>query len=111
LFSALTSEEAYYLRPYHKTRHPLIFYFCHPVTFYINKLIVAGLLEEPVNRHFEFLFETGVDEMSWDDLHEGDQTVWPPLVEVVAYRKQVYDIVRNLILTHPGLDQPITMNS
>jgi 5-histidylcysteine sulfoxide synthase/putative 4-mercaptohistidine N1-methyltranferase len=111
LFSALTSEEAYYLRPYHKTRHPLIFYYCHPVTFYINKLLVAGLITEPVNKHFEVLFETGVDEMSWDDLHEGDQSIWPPLHEVVAYRRQVYEIVRQLIQTEPLFDQPITMDS
>lgn len=72
LFSALTSDEVYYLRPYHKTRHPLIFYFAHPATLYINKLLVAGLIKEPINAHFEILFETGVDEMSWDDLHEFD---------------------------------------
>ncbi|MDP1932298.1 MAG: 5-histidylcysteine sulfoxide synthase [Gammaproteobacteria bacterium] len=111
LFSALTSDEAYYLRPYHKTRHPLIFYYTHPVTFYINKLIVAGLITEPVNKHFEFLFETGVDEMSWDDLHEGDQSIWPALQEVVDYRQQVFQIVRNLIQTHPIFDKPITMDS
>ncbi|OGT72319.1 MAG: hypothetical protein A3H44_10475 [Gammaproteobacteria bacterium RIFCSPLOWO2_02_FULL_57_10] len=111
LFSALTSDEAYYLRPYHKTRHPLIFYYAHPVTFYINKLIVAGLLTEPVNKHFEFLFETGVDEMSWDDLHEGDQSIWPPLQEVIDYRQKVFRIVRDLIQTHPIFDKPITMDS
>ena len=110
LFSALTSDEAYYLRPYHKTRHPLIFYYAHPVTFYINKLIVAGLLTEPVNKHFEFLFETGVDEMSWDDLHEGDQSIWPPLQEVIDYRQKVFRIVRDLIQTHPIFDKPITMD-
>ena len=111
LFSALLSEEAYYLRPYHKTRHPLIFYYAHPVTFYINKLLVAGLIQEPVNAHFEILFETGVDEMSWDDLHEGDQTVWPSLAEVIEYRKTVYNIVKTLILTHPVFDETVTMDS
>ena len=70
LFSALESEEAYYVRPYHKTRHPLIFYYVHPVSFYVNKLLVAGLIQEPVNKAFEALFETGVDEMSWDDLND-----------------------------------------
>lgn len=111
LFSALTSEEAYYLRPYHKTRHPLIFYYAHPVTFYVNKLLVAGLIDEPVNQHFEVLFETGVDEMSWDDLHEGDQTVWPRLQEVIDYRKTVYALVRNLIKTHPVFETAVSMDS
>lgn len=111
LFSALTCEEAYYRRPYHKTRHPLIFYYAHPVTFYVNKLLVAGVIQEPVNAHFEVLFETGVDEMSWDDLHEGDQNIWPALEEVIDYRRTVYHLVRSLIKTHPVFDSPITMDS
>ena len=111
LFSALRSEEAYFLRPYHKTRHPLIFYYAHPVTFYVNKLLVAGLIDAPINQHFEVLFETGVDEMSWDDLHEGDQMLWPSLDEVVEYRKTVYALVRDLIKNHPAFDAPITMDS
>jgi len=111
LFSALTSDEAYYLRPYHKTRHPLIFYYTHPVTFYVNKLLVAGLISEPINKHFEVLFETGVDEMGWDDLHEGDQTIWPPMSEVRGYRQTVYALIKDLIATHPIFDKPITMDS
>lgn len=111
LFSALASDEAYYVRPYHKTRHPLVFYYAHPVCFYVNKLLVSKLIDAPVNQEFELLFETGVDEMNWDDLHEGEQDVWPPLSEVRAYRKQVYELVRNIIMTHPALDEPITQSS
>ncbi|MDT8429037.1 MAG: 5-histidylcysteine sulfoxide synthase [Pseudomonadales bacterium] len=111
LFSSLNCEEAYYRRPYHKTRHPLIFYYTHPVTFYINKLLVAGLISEPVNPHFEMLFETGVDEMSWDDLHEGEQDIWPTLAEVQAYRRQVREIVRHIILTHAEFEHPISQRS
>ena len=110
LFSSLISEEAYYRRPYHKTRHPLIFYYAHPVCFYVNKLLVSGLIEKPVNQDFELLFETGVDEMTWDDLHENDEEIWPPLSDVRAYRRQVYDIVVNLIETHPVLDEPISQD-
>lgn len=109
LFSALVSEEAYYARPYHKTRHPLIFYYVHPVSFYVNKLLVAGLIQQPVNKEFEALFETGVDEMSWDDLHEGEQEVWPSVAEAQVYRQQVYAMVCELIQTHPDFDQPIGM--
>ncbi|ALO44805.1 5-histidylcysteine sulfoxide synthase [Pseudohongiella spirulinae] len=111
LFSALTCEEAYFERPYHKTRHPLIFYYVHPVSFYINKLLVAGLIKEPVNKHFEALFETGVDEMSWDDLHDGEQDIWPTVAEAREYRRKVYGIVTELIETHPIFDHPITMDS
>lgn len=111
LFSALVSEEAYYVRPYHKTRHPFIFYYAHPVTFYVNKLLVAGLIDQPLNAHFEILFETGVDEMSWDDLHDGEQDIWPAVAEVKAYREQVYALVRAVINTHPEFDKPVTMDS
>jgi len=111
LFSSLVSDEAFYVRPYHKTRHPLIFYYVHPVSFYINKLLVAGLIDEPVNREFETLFETGVDEMNWDDLHDGEQDIWPDLADVRAYRQQAHDIVRELIRTHPVLDKVVTMDS
>ncbi len=111
LFSALVSDEAYFERPYHKTRHPLIFYYVHPVSFYINKLLVAGLIDEPVNKHFEALFETGVDEMSWDDLHDGEQDVWPTVAEAREYRQQVYAVVSHLIETHPAFDRPCTQDS
>jgi hypothetical protein len=40
LFALINSDEAYYLRP-EPLRHPLIFYFGHTATFYINKLILS----------------------------------------------------------------------
>ncbi|MBL4820119.1 MAG: 5-histidylcysteine sulfoxide synthase [Gammaproteobacteria bacterium] len=111
LFSCLRSKEAFFLRPYHKTRHPLIFYYAHPACFYANKLLVSGLINEPVNQALELLFETGVDEMNWDDLHEGDQNIWPEMDEVIEYRQQVHDLVHDLIQTHPCFDGPVTMDS
>lgn len=56
----------------------------------------AGLLTQPINAHFERIFETGVDEMSWDDLSK-NRMPWPSVEEVHAYRKQVYEAVRGLI--------------
>lgn len=103
LFSGLASEEAFYRRPYHKLRHPMIFYYGHVATVYVNKLRVAGLLDGPLNEAFEALFEVGVDEMRWDDLHEGNQDIWPPLAQVTQYRKQAYELIVNIIKTHPLL--------
>ncbi|HBW82937.1 MAG TPA: hypothetical protein DEF79_02730 [Gammaproteobacteria bacterium] len=111
LFSSLASDEAYYVRPYHKTRHPLIFYYAHPVCFYVNKMLVSGLIDKPVKQEFELLFETGVDEMNWDDLHDGEQDIWPELCQVRQYRSAVYELVRHVIRNHPSLDEPITMAS
>ena len=114
LFSGLANEEAFYIRPYHQLRHPLIFYYGHPVTLYVNKLRVAGLLHQPVNAPLEKLFETGVDEMRWDDLHDGEQHIWPPVEAVRAYRAQVYALICELIETHPLLEPqhlPMTQQS
>lgn len=113
MFNGLANNDAFYQQPYHKLRHPMIFYYGHPAVLCINKLRVAGLLQRSVNTKFEQLFETGVDEMRWDDLHEGNQDVWPSVREVREYRAEVYRVVSELIETHPLLDQkhmPITMD-
>lgn len=102
LLSALQGREAFLRPPWHQLRHPMIFYLCHPAALYVNKLRVAGLVAAPVDPYFEQLFETGVDEMSWDDLSKNDMD-WPPLEDVIAYRRRVHDLVRGVIEAHPGL--------
>jgi len=112
LFSALVSEEAFYRPPYHTLRHPLIFYYGHPAALYINKLRVAGLVDSSINWHIESLFETGVDEMSWDDMSKND-IVWPKIDAVQDFRRRVYETVCGVIETHPDLDfdhEPITQS-
>lgn len=69
LFERIKHDEAYYVKA-EPLRHPLIFYFGHTATFYINKLKLGKYLDERVNDHFESMFAIGVDEMSWDDLDE-----------------------------------------
>ncbi len=111
LFSSLNSDAVYFLPPYHKTRHPLVFYYAHPACFYANKLLVSGLIDEPVNQEYELLFEAGVDEMGWDDLHEGEPDIWPCMDDVRKYRQTIFELVTDVIKNHPALDEPITMNS
>ncbi|CAF1008179.1 unnamed protein product [Adineta steineri] len=113
LFDGLVNEEAYYCRPYHKLRHPMIFYYGHPAVLYINKLRVAGFIERGINPELEQLFETGVDEMRWDDLHEGNEDIWPSISEVHKYRADVYRVVYEVIETHPLFNDehmPIDIN-
>ena len=43
------------------------------------------------------LFETGVDEMSWDDLSRGRDD-WPSVPDMHAYRKQSYDVVMKVCM-------------
>ncbi|MEY3868904.1 MAG: hypothetical protein RLZZ338_2795 [Cyanobacteriota bacterium] len=108
LFSALQGVPIFYQSPYHQLRHPLIFYYCHPAVFYINKLLLAGILTDPINPYFEQLFETGVDEMSWDDLSKNEME-WPSIIKVHQYRKQVYETIKNIIETSSEIDKlPIT---
>jgi hypothetical protein len=83
----LACDEAYFTKPI-ALRHPLIFYFGHTATFFINKLLLAGLVEQRINPRFESMFAVGVDEMSWDDLNEAHYD-WPPSPRSSAYRDQV----------------------
>lgn len=102
LFRALGSAEAFFQPHRHGLRHPLIFYYAHPAALFVNKLRVAGLLPGPINALFEQLFETGVDEMSWDDYTRGDLP-WPSVREVHAYRASVHAAVYRVLGEHPGL--------
>lgn len=102
LFSSLIGEEPFYRPPYHGLRHPLVFYYVHPAVLYVSKLRLAGLLPSAINPYFENLFETGVDEMSWDDISKND-IEWPSIDDALDYRRQVYATVKSVIDTHPDL--------
>jgi 5-histidylcysteine sulfoxide synthase len=104
LFSGLKNESTYIRPPYHELRHPLIFYYGHPAVLYHNKLRLAGLVNDPVDLYLEKILETGVDEMSWDDISKNEMQ-WPKIADVHEYRKKIYNIVLNVIQTHPGLEK------
>ncbi|XP_059153171.1 hercynine oxygenase-like [Physella acuta] len=112
IFLGLKDDSVFYKCP-DRLRLPLIFYYAHTAAVYVNKLMLAGLIKERVNLEFETMFETGVDEMSWDDTENyrmGGSYKWPPVSEVVEYRR----VVRNLILKvidETTLELPITMDS
>ena len=111
LFSSLQGEEAFYRPPWHALRHPMVFYYAHPAVLYVNKLRVAGVLERGLDENFEQLFETGVDEMSWDDLSKNDME-WPRISDVTAYRRRVREVVLGVIDRHPGFERlPIDEHS
>lgn len=97
LFELLKDEKSIYEQP-NRLRHPLIFYFGHTATFFVNKLTLANILPNRVNKDFESKFAIGVDEMSWDDL-ESNNYAWPTLEETKEYRATVKQIVLDLIDT------------
>ena len=109
LFETLKDDEAYFKKPI-SLRHPLIFYLGHTATFFTNKLLLAGLIEERINPKMESMFAVGVDEMSWDDL-DTTHYDWPSVDEVHAYRKTIRGVVDRLITETPltlpvGWDSP-----
>ena len=103
LFQGLKTEEVYKRPPYHGLRHPLIFYYGHPAVLYLNKMRIAGFYSKPLNLYLEKVLETGVDEMSWDDMGKNEME-WPSVEAVHAYRKIVYALISETIKTHPDLD-------
>ena len=105
LFKIIRHDQSYYERA-EPLRHPLIFYFGHTATFFINKLLLARLIEARINPDFESMFAIGVDEMSWDDLNDAHYD-WPTVNSVRAYRDQVRARVNQLIDEIP-LKVPLT---
>ena len=95
LFGLLKESRSYYQKP-DSLRHPLIFYYGHTATFFINKLKLAKVIENRINPQLESIFAVGVDEMSWDDLDETHYK-WPTLEETQKYRSSVYALVNTLI--------------
>ena len=104
LIETLRYYETFYRRA-DALRHPLIFYFGHTSVFYVNKLIIAKLIDKRVNARFESMFAVGVDEMSWDDIDMSHYD-WPEVEEVQAYRNTVRELVDDRIRTMP-LTMPI----
>lgn len=95
LFEVIVDDRGYFERA-DRLRHPLVFYFGHTATFFVNKLRVAKIVGDRVCPGMESLMAIGVDEMSWDDLDD-ENYEWPSIDEVKAYRNQVRELVNNLI--------------
>lgn len=110
IFESISSEEGFLVAPIHKLRHPMIFYYGHTASFYINKLCVAGLTSH-IDPLKEEMFAIGVDEMSWDDLHESHYD-WPSPASVSAYRNKVRDTIDGMMRSgkYP-LSLPLTFDS
>ncbi|MBK6547449.1 MAG: hypothetical protein IPG15_02720 [Arcobacter sp.] len=68
IFELLENDKVFYKKS-EPTRHPMIFYFGHTATFFINKLILMKIIDKRVDANFESIFAIGVDEMEWDDVN------------------------------------------
>lgn len=105
LFKILSCDEAYFTRA-DPLRHPLIFYLGHTATFFINKMVLAKVINDRINPHYESIFAVGVDEMSWDDLNDKNYQ-WPTVAEAWDYRNKAKEIIEKVIAELP-LNMPIT---
>lgn len=108
LFDCLADERAWFTKAI-TLRHPLIFYFGHTASFYINKLMAGRYIDARVDDRIEAMMAIGVDEMSWDDLDESHYA-WPSVQEVRDYRGKVKSLVTRFIETMP-LTLPIDWES
>jgi 5-histidylcysteine sulfoxide synthase/putative 4-mercaptohistidine N1-methyltranferase len=108
VFELLKDDDVFYKKS-ELTRHPMIFYFGHTATFFVNKLINMKIINERVDANFESIFAVGVDEMAWDDV-DSKNYAWPKVDEVREYRAKVRELVDELIMTMP-LTLPITDES
>jgi len=108
VFELLKDDSVFYEKS-EITRHPMIFYFGHTATFFVNKLINMKVISQRIDASFESIFAVGVDEMSWDDVDSKNYN-WPEVSEVREYRKKVKDLVNDLIM-NLELTLPITQDS
>src|SRR5471030_112152 len=108
LFDCLADERAYFNKAI-SLRHPLIFYFGHTATFYINKLMAAGLIKHRVDDNIEAMLAIGVDEMSWDDLDNSHYS-WPSVAALRDYRGKVRTFLVDFIENMP-LELPLNWES
>jgi 5-histidylcysteine sulfoxide synthase/putative 4-mercaptohistidine N1-methyltranferase len=108
LYSLLKNDLAFYQKP-EPLRHPLVFYFGHTHTFYINKLYAGNFIKDRINPFYESMLAVGVDEMSWDDLNDKNYD-WPSIGDLRTYRIKVKERVLDYIEQTP-LQLPITWES
>lgn len=97
LFDLLKDKQCLYKQP-NRLRHPLIFYYGHTATFFINKLNVSNIIKKRINKTYESIFAIGVDEMSWDDLNKENYS-WPTYEQTKAYRDEAKTLILELIDT------------
>lgn len=108
LFDCLATQDAWYQKSI-PLRHPLIFYYGHTATFFVNKLMAGQWLDHRIDPDIESTMAIGVDEMSWDDLDETHYR-WPSIDQVRQYRQKVRQMVCHFIEAMP-LELPIQWES
>ena len=106
LLKSIKNEDTFYLNPDY-LRNQLIFYLGHSAVFYINKLIITGLLNQRINPEYELLFEMGVDPETPEELEAAIANIkWDRVEKIWSYRHQAYEEIITVI-NHNFLELPI----
>lgn len=108
LYTQLKSDEVFYHRG-DPLRHVILFYLGHTAVFFINKLMLAKIIDHRINPEFESIFAIGVDEMSWDDL-DNNHYNWPSVPAVRDYRNKAKEVILKVIDEAP-LTMPVDWQS
>lgn len=97
LLKSIKNNDTFYLNP-DSLRHKLIFYLGHSAVFYINKLVITGLLKQRINPQYELLFEMGVDPETPEELQKTIANIqWDSVEKIWEYRDKVYEKISELI--------------
>ena len=108
LYTQLKSDEVFYHRG-DPLRHVILFYLGHTAVFFINKLMLAKIIDHRINPEFESIFAIGVDEMSWDDL-DNNHYNWPSVPAVRDYRNKAKEVILKVI-DEASLTMPVDWQS
>lgn len=85
-----------------------------PIPLLPRRPAILPHFADDIDPYLQKMFETGVDEMSWDDMDDmqNDDYAWPTVPESEAFRQRVRDAVVEVIKVMPNpCDEPITMES
>ncbi|MFT5860267.1 MAG: 5-histidylcysteine sulfoxide synthase [Flavobacteriaceae bacterium] len=105
LFSSLKDDRTFYKKP-DSLRNALIFYYGHTAVFYINKLVLSGIIEKGINPRFEVLFAKGVDPELPE--HLSSEFEWPSVDDIRSYRAEVFNLLTRIIA---AIDIPTVTSS
>jgi len=70
-------------------RHPFLFYVGHLPAFAWNQVGRGALQAGHLDKHFDILFERGIDPADVEGAARQSIAVWPSFAEVLAYRDEV----------------------
>ncbi|MCA9241025.1 MAG: SUMF1/EgtB/PvdO family nonheme iron enzyme [Planctomycetales bacterium] len=91
LFSGLVDGDGVLETQPHPFRNTLGFYYGHTAAFYVQKLLLAGLISEPVDPEMDRALERGVSPNRANEIEKGQD--WPQAMELRTYRRRVRDTV------------------